>query len=175
MAQPGSSTLLPYLNCIRSTLNAALCLTNFPSRIVERHNKPEVESEQTKEAILRPVLIKRNANEMCLIETSINSVRVSIKTKQADELEKLLTHRFTNFLMRRADDFVILRRKAIKDYDLSFLITNFHLEYLEKAKLIDFVIQFLEQIDKTISTMKIDVNARSHEIAFQYLKNLQCN
>jgi actin related protein 2/3 complex subunit 4 len=38
-----SSTLKPYLNCVRTTLDAALCLRNFPSQTVERHNKPEVE------------------------------------------------------------------------------------------------------------------------------------
>lgn len=109
--------MAPYLNCIRATLNAALCLTNFPSRVVERHNKPEIESKQTPETILRPVLISRNSNEQCLIETSINSVRVSIKIKQADELEKLLTRRFTLFLMRRAENFFILRRKPIEVFN----------------------------------------------------------
>ncbi len=38
-----SNTLAPYLSCVRSTLDAALCLRNFPSQHVERHNKPEVE------------------------------------------------------------------------------------------------------------------------------------
>ena len=38
-----ANTLAPYLNCIRQSLNAALCLRNFPSQVVERHNKPEVE------------------------------------------------------------------------------------------------------------------------------------
>ena len=41
--QMATSTLKPYLNCIRTTLDAALCLRNFPSQTVERHNKPEVE------------------------------------------------------------------------------------------------------------------------------------
>ena len=38
-----ANTLQPYVNCIRHTLDAALCLRNFPSQVVERHNKPEVE------------------------------------------------------------------------------------------------------------------------------------
>ena len=33
----------PYLDCVSSTLTASLCLRNFPSQLVERHNKPEVE------------------------------------------------------------------------------------------------------------------------------------
>lgn len=38
-----SATLKPYLNAVRHTLTAAMCLENFSSQIVERHNKPEVE------------------------------------------------------------------------------------------------------------------------------------
>jgi hypothetical protein len=33
-----------YLDCVRVTLDAALCLRDFPSQTVERHNKPEVEA-----------------------------------------------------------------------------------------------------------------------------------
>ena len=47
-----STTYKPYLNCVRTTLNAALCLRNFPSQIVERHNKPEVEVRGSKELLL---------------------------------------------------------------------------------------------------------------------------
>ena len=35
--------LKPYLDCIKATLHAALCVENFASQIVERHNKPEIE------------------------------------------------------------------------------------------------------------------------------------
>lgn len=38
-----SATLRPYLTAVRHTLNAAMCLENFSSQVVERHNKPEVE------------------------------------------------------------------------------------------------------------------------------------
>lgn len=41
---PQANTLRPYLNAIRGTLDAALCLRNFPSQTVERHNKPEIET-----------------------------------------------------------------------------------------------------------------------------------
>lgn len=34
-----ANTLKPYLNCCKATLDAALCLRNFPSQVVERHNK----------------------------------------------------------------------------------------------------------------------------------------
>jgi actin related protein 2/3 complex subunit 4 len=38
-----ASTLKPYMNAVRATLEAAMCVQHFESRIVERHNKPEVE------------------------------------------------------------------------------------------------------------------------------------
>lgn len=40
---PQANTLAPYLTAIRHSLDSALCLRNFPSQVVERHNKPEVE------------------------------------------------------------------------------------------------------------------------------------
>ena len=42
-------------------------------------------------------------------------------------------------------------------YDISFLITNFHTEDMLKHKLVDFIIQFMEEVDKEISEMKLFV------------------
>lgn len=91
----------------------ALSLNHFASPQVERHSKPEVETRGVPEALLEPIVIKKNAMEEVLIEPSINSVRVSIKIKQIDELEEYLCHKFAAFLMQRAENFKILRRKAI--------------------------------------------------------------
>lgn len=165
-----SATLKPYLTAVRHTLTAAMCLTNFSSQVVERHNKPEIEVRSSKELILTPVVISRNERERVLIETSVNSVRISIAVKQADEIEKILCHKFTRFMMRRAESFVILRRKPIEGYDISFLITNFHTEQMYKHKLVDFVINFMEEIDKEISEMKLAVNARARICSEEFLK-----
>lgn len=62
---------------------------------------------------MNPLMISRNENEQVLIETSVNSVRISIKIKQADDLETILCHKFSRFMMMRADNFVILRRKPV--------------------------------------------------------------
>lgn len=43
-------------------------------------------------------------------------------------------------------------------YDISFLITNFHTEEMLKHKLVDFIIQFMEEVDKEISEMKLFVS-----------------
>lgn len=75
---------------------------------------PEIEAASSPEVLLNPLIVSRNENEKVLVEPSINSVRVSIKIKQADEIENILVHKFTRFLTQRAEAFFILRRKAIK-------------------------------------------------------------
>lgn len=215
-----SATLRPYLLAVRRTLEAAICLVNFNSQVVERHNKPEIEVRSSKELLLNPVIISRNERERVLIESSINSVRISIAIKQADDIESILAHKFTRFMMMRADNFVILRRKPVKmsfvtnngqyygtlslnrtptgsyssingfkdsgannsntnnnassitqyDYDISFLITNFHTESMYRYKLIDFIIHFMEEIDKEINEMKLAINARARITAEEFLK-----
>ena len=122
-----------------------------------------------------------------LVEPSVNSVRVSIRIKQADEIEHILVHKFTRFLTQRAEAFFILRRKAVpvcqdevdtavnkaltgvQGYDISFLITNFHTEEMLKHKLVDFIIQFMEEVDKEISEMKLFLNARARFVAESFL------
>lgn len=103
-------------------------------------------------------------------------MRVSLRIKQADEIENILVHKFTRFLTQRAEAFFILRRKPVKvylptlqivsvehadiwsqGYDISFLITNTHTEEMLKHKLVDFIIQFMEEVDKEISEMKLFV------------------
>lgn len=63
--------------------------------------------------LLHPLIISRNESERVLIEPSINSIRISISIKQADDIEKILCHKFTRFMMMRAENFVILRRKPL--------------------------------------------------------------
>ncbi|RCK66218.1 Actin-related protein 2/3 complex subunit 4 [Candida viswanathii] len=166
-----SQSLKPYLTAVRASLTAAICLEDFPSQLIERHNRPEVEVEDTHnpELILNAMTISRNENENILIEPSINSVRVSIRIKQADEIEQILVHKFTRFLTSRAENFFILRRVPIKGYDISFLITNFHTEQMVKDKLVDFIIEFMEDVDKEISEMKLFLNARARIVAESFL------
>ena len=106
-----------------------MTLDNFASQVVERHNKPEVEAATSKEVLLTPIIISRNENEKVLIESSVNSIRLSIKIKQADEIERILAHKFTRFLTQRAEAFVILRRVAVKVSRFS------HLDIQEESSL----------------------------------------
>ena len=86
------------------------------SKIVEPTTSPysRVSRSGSKEVLLNPLTISRNENERVLIEPSINSIRLSIKIKQADEIERILCHKFTRFMMQRAESFVVLRRKPVK-------------------------------------------------------------
>ncbi|AOW30866.1 hypothetical protein MG5_05440 [Candida albicans P57072] len=168
-----SQSLKPYLTAVRASLTAAICLEDFSSQLIERHNRPEIEVDSKSchnpELILNPMIIARNENEKILIESSINSIRISIKIKQADEIENILVHKFTRFLTSRAENFFILRRTPIKGYDISFLITNFHTEQMVKDKLVDFIIEFMEDVDKEISEMKLFLNARARIVAESFL------
>lgn len=66
-----------------------------------------------------------------LIEASINSVRISISIKQADEIEKILCHKFMRFMMMRAENFVVLRRKPVEvKYFLCKFLMTFHIDLL---------------------------------------------
>ena len=124
----------------------------------------------SKELLLNPVLICRNEQEKCFIEPSINATRVSICIKKADEIETILSHKFNRFLMQRAEQFIVMRRVPLDGYDMSFLVVHQHLETLYKHKLIDFIITFMEDIDKEISEMKISLNARGRIVATEFMK-----
>ncbi len=68
----------------------------------------------SKELIMNPLTISRNEEEKCMVEASVNSVRISIRIKQVDEIEQILCRKFTRFLMQRSEQFVIMRRKAVE-------------------------------------------------------------
>ena len=162
----------PYLNCVESTLAACLCLQNFPCQQVERQNKPEIEFKNNPELLLKPILICRSEHEKCYIEISINSVRVSFKIKQTDQLDSLLIKKYMAFLMQRAEAIGILRRVPIEGFDISFLITNFHCQQYNTQKLIAFIGQFVEDINAEIHELKLLVNTRGRAVAADYIKML---
>ena len=125
-----ATTHKSYYERVRRELNLALCVQNFPCQNVERHNKPEVEFQDSPELVLPPVEVTRNDNERVLIERSVNSV--SVKVKQADELEEILCRQFMRFLTQRAEAFKVLRRVLVPGYDVSFLVTHEHVEDMLK-------------------------------------------
>ena len=151
----------PYLTIIRDTLEQALCLKNFPSQLYEKINRPQVEVRESPELINKPVIISRNEAEKVEIETSINSVRINIAVKKHQEIDKLIVGIYSNYLMNRANQLNVLRKVAKKDYDISFLITNFTLENYKKEDIIDFIIEFIQDFTKEVTDMKMTVNSQS--------------
>jgi actin related protein 2/3 complex subunit 4 len=61
---------------------------------------------------------------------------------------------------------------VLQGYDISFLITNFHTEEMLKHKLVDFIIQFMEEVDKEISEMKLFVRSSQSPSLVQWLTTL---
>ena len=122
--------------------------------------------------MLPPILISRTEHEYCLIEASINSLRFSVKVNQGDLLEEILTKKFMRFITQRAEHFWIIRRVAIEGYDISLLITNFHTEDLLQEKIVDFIVTFLEEVEKEINIMKLSVNTRGRAVATEFLGSM---
>ena len=96
---------LNYLSC--SPFALASKYTNLAAKVEVRLNK---------ELLLNPITICRTRHELCFIEPSINSVRVSFRMKQedADPIEEILCRKLLRFLMQRAEDYAVLRRVPVE-------------------------------------------------------------
>ena len=145
----------PYLAIIRDTLDEALCLRTFPSQLYEKINRPQVEVKENLELVNKPIIISRNDEEKVEIESSINSINVNVIIKKHVDVEKLIVNIYTKYLMHRANILNILRKEPKKGFDISFLITNFHLENYKKEDIIDFIIEFIQDFSKEITDMKM--------------------
>ena len=167
-----AKTLESYLDEIKQKIDSSLNLRNFPCQHEERHNKPEIELNSSPEVILPRIVIQRSKNEETLIEPSINSTRISLKVKKLDDVDRLLSAMFMRFLMVRAEQFLIMRRKPVDGYDISFLIIHSHMEDLYRERLIEFIITFLKEIEKEINEMKLNVNTRARIAANHFISSL---
>merc|ERR1712086_810959 len=158
MAGGADRAMESYLACVRTTMNAALCLRNFASQDVERHNKPEVECREAEIGgglVLQPIVISKGSLDRVKLEVSINSVRVSLAIQMKDDVEKMIGRKNMAFMMRRAETFQVLRKVPVEGYDISLLITNFHMEKLVKEKVIEFICEFIQSITNDIMEMKL--------------------
>jgi actin related protein 2/3 complex, subunit 4 len=139
-------------------LDAVLNLRYFPSPLVERQVHPEIEFQDNPKLLLAPIIISKGESEHCMIESSINTVRISVCIKKAKEIEQLLTHMLERFMSLRADKFEIIRKKPVNPaFDFSFLISHDHLLRFKKEELINFILEFLQGIDTEITEMKLKV------------------
>lgn len=135
---------------------------------------PEIEFQENKELLLQPLYIARNEKEHVLIESSVNSTRVSINLRKQQEIEFMLLGMMERFLSLRASQFEVLRRKPIKGYDFSFLITSDHLEFMKKDTIVNFITEFIEVISKEITDMKLSINQQCR-VAANYFTNSLAN
>mmetsp|Transcript_21591 Transcript_21591/g.29808 ORF Transcript_21591/g.29808 Transcript_21591/m.29808 type:complete len:88 (+) Transcript_21591:297-560(+) len=80
------------------------------------------------------------------------------------------------FMTLRADKFNILRKKpAYEEYDFSFVITEDHLQKYKKEELCNFMLEFIQGIDKEISEMKLSVVNQARMAACFYTNALANN
>ena len=63
---------------------------------------------------MKPIHLARNKKEIFLIEPSINSCRVSFTIKKSDEIDRLISGKFSGMLAARAEMFEAIRRKPIE-------------------------------------------------------------
>ena len=187
-----------YQNNLEKVLEAALCLTNFPSQLVEKQAKPEVElydyerdlAKRFKEKknkggpqveeedkistrnykVNNPVLVVRTENEYCQIESSINSCRISFVFKKPAALDQMIVKKITSFFQKRAETLFIIRKVPIEGFDMTFLITNDHLEKFNKKLLIDWILYFVESITKEINDIRLDLNTQARIAATYFVK-----
>jgi actin related protein 2/3 complex subunit 4 len=75
--------------------------------------------------------------------------------------------------MHRANILNILRKEPKPGFDISFLITNFHLENYKKEDIIDFIIEFIQDFSKEITDMKMTVNSQSRFVTTYLMEQLQ--
>ena len=79
------------------------------------------------------------------------------------------------FMSLRADKFEILRKKpAHEDFDFSFLVSDDHLQRFKKEELINFMLEFIQGIDKEINDMKLAIITQSR-LAATYFTNAIAN
>lgn len=129
---------------------------------------------------MKPISISRTEHESCLVEGSVNSVRVSFlikkgdPTKPGESVEILLSHMYQRFFALRADKFKIFRKVPVDGYDFTFLITDDHLEKYKKEELVNFVLQFIQGIEKEIMDLKLDINKQCNTAA-KYFATMLAN
>ena len=157
-----------YQAAIRQTLRAVLCLMDSPQIMYYNQDVqyPNIEMRYNKEYLMNPLIISRNELEKCLIEGSMNSVRISFKLRITDWMETMLYDKWIRFLQHRASLFGILRKQAIKNYDISFLITHQHLLHeFNKTELIEVILEFILIIQEQVASLRLFVCGRSTLIA----------
>ena len=203
-----------YLENVKDALLSALCLVDLPSQEWDRcalvlrkwgqhralsacgaarMSRPEVEWQDSPELVLEPVTISRTALQQCLIEPSINSVRLSVRVsaslhtnqgaaavqtpsgmlqaQQEDAVGQWLLERLFAFLAKPAcaEQLLIVRKRPCPGYHLSFLITAAHCQAHSPVRLVEAVCQLLEGLPAAFG-FRLALSSQSRAVGHGYLK-----
>lgn len=74
---------------------------------------------------------------------------------------------------RRADQLEIVRRAALPGWDVTFLVTNFHLDRYRREGLVAFVLQFVRDLHAEVSAMKLALRSRARAVVGGYWQELE--
>lgn len=114
--------------------------------------------------------------ESCLIESTSNSIRISFLFKaqanskaKTDPLEASIVFQWMRFLMVQ-EQHPLLRKKPIKGYSVTFLVTSKHLSIHGAKTVEDSILGFCAKIDKECSDIKLQVNAQARYVTTEFLK-----
>lgn len=153
-----------YVDTIARTLYLLLSLRDFPCQDVERRSKPEIEFGLCTELLLAPKIIgMKDMQEICLVEPSINSTRISFQFRRGDDLEYSLANTFHRFLGMKADHLHLLRRTPVASYDVSFLVTSELLHQHGPMSIILSLVKFAEDVPYFLRCLKEDVLIRQRQ------------
>ena len=78
-----------------------------------------------------------------------------MQLKTVDKLEDLLRRKQLQFYHRRAEALRLLRRKPVKGYDISFLLTAKHQQQLDKQAVIAFICELVEDVSSCSSLKRL--------------------
>ena len=180
----GSSPSSSYLDQIRCHLNDAMTSLTKESLSSSKSAKRKSSKYPIRPHVeltgLGPVtqylISKKNSNnkEKCLMEVSKNSIRVSFLFKQqsntTDPIDQSILSKYMKFFQQRAELYTILRRKPVSEYSVSFLILNSHVVQFGINNILQVILDFVSQVDRECSDVKITINARARLVASEFMK-----
>ncbi|KAF7458693.1 Actin-related protein 2/3 complex subunit 4 [Cryptosporidium felis] len=182
-----NAPLLPYLRRLFNALNKEICLFYLPFNYPSMYSVPFIEHEtrnlfrnnginatysknsfnkENKVELIKTIYVYRHSKEFCFIESSIDSIRVSLKFYLKCEFEKMLFNQLTIFMRKNSDFLSFVRKESIEGFDMSFLVTNRILNtsapkciekeqklkdrFMGKYDIIHFILKFVVDIDRQI-------------------------
>ena len=115
------------------------------------------------------MLISLNPNEKILIESSYNSTRISVRFRNADQLEEYQLSLILRFLHNRVEEFLIIRRKPLPSFHLSFLVCDFHVQHFSKERIADWIVMIVHGVNLELSENLLSFHTRFRIASRHYL------